>query len=104
MLLVRIASSPITLNSYKNVPDTNPIGLGEPVNLIISGNSDARVLNPSQMHGGLYNYFEAFHYGGECFALHLGPPQTVNLGDGRADREACDATGVDAEGQSRRSV
>ena len=104
MLLVRIASSPMTLNSSKNVPDTNPIGLGEPVNLIISGNSDARVLNPSQMHGGLYNYFEAFHYGGECFALHLGPPQTVNLGDGRADREACDATGVDAEGQSRRSV
>jgi hypothetical protein len=70
------------------VPDTYPEGLGEPVNIIISGKSDARVLNPTQMHGGLYNFFEAFHYGGECFSLHLGYKQTVNLGDGRTDRES----------------
>jgi hypothetical protein len=41
------------------------------------------------MHGGLYNYFDAFHYGGQCFGLHMGDKQVANLGDGRANREGC---------------
>lgn len=33
------------------------MGQGEPINAIISGNSDARVLVQSEDQGGLLNYF-----------------------------------------------
>lgn len=37
--------------------DTFPPGQGEPLNVIISGNSDPRVLVDSEDNGGLLNYF-----------------------------------------------
>ena len=36
---------------------TLPPGQGEPLNMIISGNSDARVLVDAQPNGGLINFF-----------------------------------------------
>ena len=33
------------------------MGQGEPLNAIISGNSDARVLQDAEVDGGLRNYF-----------------------------------------------
>ena len=36
---------------------TFPPGQGEPLNVIISGNSDARALVDEQTNGGLINYF-----------------------------------------------
>ena len=56
--------------------------------MIVSGDSDPRVLFPSLAYGGLYNYFEALHYGGECFGLHLGGVQAADLGDGRGYSES----------------
>jgi len=37
--------------------------------------------------GGLYNYFEAFSYGGQCLGLHMGNKQIADLGDGQGNRE-----------------
>lgn len=39
------------------VPDTFPAGQGEPLNAIITGNSDERVLQQTETDGGLLNYF-----------------------------------------------
>jgi hypothetical protein len=39
------------------VNDTFPPGQGEPLNIIISGNSDARALVDSEENGGLRNFF-----------------------------------------------
>lgn len=37
--------------------NTYPAGQGEPLNMIISGLSDARVLEDQEEKGGLRNYF-----------------------------------------------
>lgn len=41
----------------QSVPVTYPAGLGEPINVILSGNSDAAVLVDQPADGGLRNYF-----------------------------------------------
>jgi len=64
------------------VVGTIPPGLGEPVNGIISGNSDAAVLVDQQTNGGLRNYFISLGFAGECLGQHSGNDQGVNLGDG----------------------
>ena len=82
---------------------TLPPGQGEPLNMIISGNSDARVLVDAQPNGGLINFFlyvyetrclcrmsllifnfnfRSFGYSNECLNQHSGAPQEANLGDG----------------------
>jgi len=53
-------------------------GLGEPLNIIISSDSDPWVL----ADGGFVLYANALGFGKECFGAHLGAPQTANLGDG----------------------
>jgi len=64
------------------VNGTFPLGQGEPLNIIISGNSDARVLADQQPDGGLINYFLSFGFSNECLGQHSGAPQQANLGDG----------------------
>ncbi|KAI0685621.1 hypothetical protein BC835DRAFT_1455583 [Cytidiella melzeri] len=64
------------------VPGTFPAGLGEPLNIIISGNSDADVLKDQDTDGGLRNYFWSFGYASECLGQHLGDDQSADLGDG----------------------
>jgi hypothetical protein len=54
-------------------------GLGEPLNVIISGLSDPRVLTTS----GFTNYAEALGFAPECLGIHSGAPQCANLGDGQ---------------------
>ena len=61
---------------------TYPLGQGEPLNIIISGNSDAAVLVDQATNGGLQNFFQSFGFGGECLGQHLGSDQAANLGDG----------------------
>lgn len=56
--------------------------LGEPLNMIISGNSDPDVLVDQAISGGLRNYFLSLHFSSECLGQHEGDPQTANLGDG----------------------
>ncbi|KAF8549916.1 hypothetical protein OG21DRAFT_532885 [Imleria badia] len=61
------------------VQDTYPPGLGEPINVIISANSDAAVLQSTVNNGGLINYY---HFSTECLGQHSGDNQAANLGDG----------------------
>ncbi|KAF7321980.1 hypothetical protein MKEN_00720600 [Mycena kentingensis (nom. inval.)] len=56
-------------------------GLGEPLNVIISGKSTPEILTPE----GSKQYFQAIGFVEECLGLHLGSPQTANLGDGRGE-------------------
>jgi len=54
-------------------------GLGEPLNVIISGLSSPWVI----ADGGFLHFANAIGFDIECFGAHLGAPQTANLGDGR---------------------
>ncbi|EKM80861.1 hypothetical protein AGABI1DRAFT_112586 [Agaricus bisporus var. burnettii JB137-S8] len=53
-------------------------GGGEPLNVIISGHSSAQVLTDA----GIINFARAIGFSTECFGIHLGDPQSANLGDG----------------------
>lgn len=53
-------------------------GLREPINVIISGHSDARVLSDA----GLRDYVRTIGFSFECLDLHLGGLQRADLGDG----------------------
>ncbi|KAI0829677.1 hypothetical protein BC628DRAFT_1057814 [Trametes gibbosa] len=53
-------------------------GLGEPMNVIISGQSSNQILNED----GIINYARAIGFSTECFGIHLGNPFSANLGDG----------------------
>ncbi|KAJ4497050.1 hypothetical protein C8R41DRAFT_244792 [Lentinula lateritia] len=63
------------------VDGTFPPGQGEPLNIIISGNSDEAVLKDQETDGGLRNYWLSFDYAGECLGQHAGSEQAANLGD-----------------------
>ncbi|KLO08546.1 hypothetical protein SCHPADRAFT_908523 [Schizopora paradoxa] len=65
-----------------NVPGTFPAGLGEPLNVIISGNSDAAVLVNQLNDGGLQNYFQSVGFSGTCLGQIDGLQESVDLGDG----------------------
>jgi len=52
--------------------------LGEPLNVIISGLSSPAVLTDS----GIVNFAQAIGFSTECLGIHLGGPQSANLGDG----------------------
>ncbi|KAJ7121269.1 hypothetical protein C8R43DRAFT_900223 [Mycena crocata] len=56
-------------------------GLGEPLNVVISAQSSPEVLTLD----GFLQYAQAIGFDVECLGLHLGNPQTANLGDGRGD-------------------
>ncbi|KAF9066610.1 hypothetical protein BDP27DRAFT_1227223 [Rhodocollybia butyracea] len=64
------------------VEDTSPLGQQEPINMIISGNSDSAVSIDQNSSGGLQNYFNSLGFAGECLGEHLGNDQQANLGDG----------------------
>ncbi|TDL22580.1 hypothetical protein BD410DRAFT_722852 [Rickenella mellea] len=53
-------------------------GGGEPLNVIISGLSSRAVLTDS----GFLNFARSLGLSTECLGLHLGGPQSANLGDG----------------------
>ncbi|KAJ7782995.1 hypothetical protein B0H16DRAFT_1709825 [Mycena metata] len=57
---------------------SNPADLGEPLNVIISGLSSPDVLTDD----GFLNFARAIGFSTECLGLHLGGPQSANLGDG----------------------
>lgn len=61
---------------------TYPAGQGEPVNTIISGNSNSAVLVDQETDGGLRNYYLSLSFSSECLGQHSGTDQQVNLGDG----------------------
>ncbi|KAK0221465.1 hypothetical protein IW262DRAFT_1374024 [Armillaria fumosa] len=68
------------------VGQTFPDGQQEPVNAIMSGNSDQAVLAQQSTNGGLINYFLSLSFSGECLGQHTGNSQKVDLGDGNGLR------------------
>ncbi|KZV71215.1 hypothetical protein PENSPDRAFT_578227 [Peniophora sp. CONT] len=58
--------------------DVAGAGVGEPLNVIISGLSSPQVLTLA----GVENFARAIGFSTECFGIHLGGPQSANLGDG----------------------
>ncbi|KAF9048122.1 hypothetical protein BDZ89DRAFT_941444 [Hymenopellis radicata] len=64
------------------VVGTFPEGQGEPINAIISVNSDSDVLVDQETNGGLRNYFLSLSFSSECLGQHQGNDQQANLGDG----------------------
>lgn len=64
------------------VNNTYPAGLGEPLNVIVSGDSDDEVLVKSTDNGGFLNYMLSAGLGEECLGQSLGSDQGANLGDG----------------------
>ncbi|KJA27777.1 hypothetical protein HYPSUDRAFT_62816 [Hypholoma sublateritium FD-334 SS-4] len=52
--------------------------LGEPLNVIISGLSSPAVLTDA----GVLNFAQAIGFSTECLGIHIGAPQSANLGDG----------------------
>jgi len=69
-----------------NVPGTFPAGLGEPLNVILSGNSDAAVLVDQMNDGGLRNYFQSVGFSGTCLGQVDGLQESVDLGDGNGTK------------------
>ncbi|KIY71567.1 hypothetical protein CYLTODRAFT_450734 [Cylindrobasidium torrendii FP15055 ss-10] len=61
--------------------ETYPAGQGEPLNMIVSGNSDADVL-VDQEDGGLQTYFTSLNFSGECLNQQMGNPMQADLADG----------------------
>ncbi|KAJ7157955.1 hypothetical protein C8R43DRAFT_996424 [Mycena crocata] len=53
-------------------------GMGEPLNVIISGYSAPSVLT----NAGFLGFAKALGFATECFGIHMGDPQSANLGDG----------------------
>ncbi|RSH78561.1 uncharacterized protein EHS24_002287 [Apiotrichum porosum] len=64
------------------VNNTYPAGQGEPINVILSGTSDAQVLVDSLDDGGFQNYMLSTFLAHECLGVHFGDTQSANLGDG----------------------
>ncbi|KAH9931659.1 uncharacterized protein BXZ73DRAFT_47154 [Epithele typhae] len=60
----------------------NTGGLGEPLNVIVSGKSSSAVLVDSEENGGFRNYMLAVGFATECLGQHAGDAQVANLGDG----------------------
>ncbi|KAH9931660.1 uncharacterized protein BXZ73DRAFT_101570 [Epithele typhae] len=60
----------------------NTGGLGEPLNVIVSGHSDEAVLVDQEIGRGFRSYMVAVGFASECLGQHSGNPQTANLGDG----------------------
>ncbi|WWC61719.1 uncharacterized protein I303_104304 [Kwoniella dejecticola CBS 10117] len=67
------------------VNGTYPAGLGEPLNVILSADSDKEVLVKSLDDGGFLNYMLVAGQGEECLGQHLGSDQSANLGDGKGN-------------------
>jgi len=56
--------------------------LGEPLNVIISGNSDPYILTPE----GFKDYSKSIGFSSECLGLHYGDLHLANLGDGTGNK------------------
>ncbi|KDQ16114.1 hypothetical protein BOTBODRAFT_268237 [Botryobasidium botryosum FD-172 SS1] len=58
-------------------------GLGEPLNIIVSGLSSSKVLTDD----GIKNWARSYGFSTECLGLHIGDKQQANLGDGKGYKD-----------------
>ncbi|EOQ99045.1 hypothetical protein J056_002560 [Wallemia ichthyophaga EXF-994] len=57
--------------------------VGEPLNIVISGDSDPLVMQvDDSTPGGFYTYWDSLHFQQEFAGIHLGGDQLANVGDG----------------------
>ena len=63
------------------LPGNETIGLGEPINVILSGQSDASVLTVE----GFLRWVTSINFGVSCLGQANGTAQLANLGDGRGN-------------------
>ncbi|QRV92409.1 hypothetical protein RhiJN_20427 [Ceratobasidium sp. AG-Ba] len=63
--------------------DYTTIFWGEPLNVIISGNSHPDVLS----HQGLHKYARSIGFAEECLGLHIGDIHSADLGDGEGRKD-----------------
>ncbi|KAJ7473558.1 hypothetical protein FB451DRAFT_1339444 [Mycena latifolia] len=82
-LVLSVHSAPSTAEFYDprnqggSMLDNAGAGGGEPLNVIISGHS-----TPVLTNAGFLGFAGAIGFATECFGLHLGDPQSANLGNG----------------------
>lgn len=63
------------------VPDSDPPGLGEPINIVVGNHSDPQVLTPE----GFTDFMLALNFSYACLgleSLNMGIRQSAHLGDG----------------------
>ncbi|KAG8731095.1 hypothetical protein FRC12_019898 [Ceratobasidium sp. 428] len=63
--------------------DYTTIFWGEPLNVIISGNSHPDVLT----HEGLHKYAKSIGFSEECLGIHIGDIHSADLGDGEGRKD-----------------
>ncbi|KEP54023.1 putative transmembrane protein [Rhizoctonia solani 123E] len=63
--------------------DYTTIRYGEPLNVIISGNSHPNVLT----HEGLHKYAKSIGFSEECLGVHMGDLHGADLGDGEGRKD-----------------
>ena len=63
--------------------DYTTIYYGEPLNVIISGNSHPDVLT----HQGLHKYAKSIGFSEECLGIHIGDIHSADLGDGEGRKD-----------------
>lgn len=80
---------------------TYPMGLGEPLNIILSADSTPEVLIDTKDNGGLLNWFLALNFGESCLGLAATGGQKANLGNGQGISESIESrrTRVDDLGE-----
>ncbi|GAA5958376.1 hypothetical protein JCM21900_000894 [Sporobolomyces salmonicolor] len=61
--------------------NTYPAGLGEPINLVVSADSDRLLMTDE----GFFDYAESLQFSGECLGQTGGDRQAANLGDGNGE-------------------
>ncbi|GAA5886074.1 hypothetical protein JCM6882_004254 [Rhodosporidiobolus microsporus] len=59
--------------------NTYPAGLGEPLNIVVSAESDPLIMTDE----GFFDWAESLQYGRECLGQSDGEKQSANLGDGK---------------------
>lgn len=72
------------------IPGNTTIGLGEPMNIIISGRSSKTVLGPV----GLLLWSTSIDFGISCLGQSGGTEQLANLGDGRVNQTQGNGSGA----------
>lgn len=75
----------LTVPSVQLARDTYPPGLGEPINVVISNESDGLLMTDD----GFFDFCESINFSGECLGQTGGLRQAANLGDGKGMSTSC---------------
>ncbi|BGP55751.1 hypothetical protein JCM8202v2_003358 [Rhodotorula sphaerocarpa] len=77
--------------------DTYPPGLGEPINVVVSADSDGVLM----FDEGFLDWSQSIQFSGSCLGQSQGARQAANLGDGNGTRKPRNARTDSAQGHYR---